>query len=149
MQVTNVNEFLGGADQVVGFELLRGERRRQPLRMENSSGTPINFTGATLSATAQFKTGTIATTKKTITITNFADPNPAIANRTLTITPDTDLTQGRATLTIPEDLATASQVAPAGATDNVLMAIVYVTYNLGNTRDIVIHRLLIVIRYAP
>ena len=148
MRVTGLKQFLGGADQSIAREILRGEKRIIPLTVRYKNGTPVNFTNATLSAIVEFYRASIEIGNSRANITNLTRET-TINDRTLTLTPNSDPTTGKSTLIIPEDLATKEQVAPADSDTNVLVAIFYITYNLGANRNILKHRLLIIIRYAP
>ena len=64
MRVTNLKSFLGGADQDVGLELIRGERRIMPFNLRDSNNNPVNLTGATFTATGKYYRATITTTNK-------------------------------------------------------------------------------------
>ena len=148
MRVTNLKSFLGGADQDVGLELIRGERRIMPFNLRDSNNNPINLTGATFTATGKYYRATITTTKTSITFSNFSEET-AISDVTIPISATSDLTQGRINLTIPETLATESQVADADATSNILVCVIFPTINLGNNRNIFKIRIAVVLRYAP
>ena len=148
MRVTNLKTFLGGADQDVGLELIRGERRIIPFNLQDSSGDPINLTGATFTATGKYYRATVTTTRTSITFSNFTE-DTNISNVVIAISATSDLTEGKINLTIPETLATESQVADADATSNILVCVIYPTINLGSTSNIFKIRIAVVIRYAP
>ena len=105
MRISNIKEFLGGADNVYARELLRGEQIIYDGIIQDSDGNPIDITSYQLSAVAQFYRGNVTITGgrsgETATITNFAPFDPAKADVPLTVTKANDPSTGRFTVLIP------------------------------------------------
>lgn len=151
MRVSNISKFLGGADNVNAIDIIRGEQIIYTGTVRNSSGTAIDITNYTISAVAEFYTAstTIATNRSgsdSLTIDTFAAHTRADA--TIAAAKLSPQSSGQFTLTIPADLAADADTAALDAS-NVLVAVIYITYNDGETNATIRKsRLLAIIRHS-
>lgn len=144
MRISNVNQYLGGADAVVSQEILDGNQITKTITAEG-----IDFTGLTMDVDVELFKATIATTGRAVTITDFAKET-AQAARSLT---GAISAQGNGTfnLTVPKTLLSGFTPAPAAASPDatnpyVVAMKVQWAHTGGDVRSI---RFLWIIRYQP
>ena len=155
VDVTQIKNFLGGADNVALIEILNGERIIAEIDITDENDNAINLTNATITAEVEFHRASLSTSQNGTTInqntlTREVDSgNNPVANKTLTFSATSEQrTEGKGTITIPEDLAGSLALAPAGSNTNVLIGIIYVSFNLGANQNINKNRIIVVIRHA-
>lgn len=155
VDVTQIKGFLGGADNVYLLEILKGERVIMEIDTTDENNNIINLTNATLGAQTEFYRGNVISSqngttvdRSTLTRELDTDNNP-VANKTLTFeATSSQRLEGKGTLTIPEDLAGSLTPAPAGSNTNVLIGIIYVSFNFGSNQNLSKNRIIVVIRHS-
>ena len=150
MRVSNISQFLGGADNVAAREIIRGEQLIYRGTVSRD-GTALDIADFTISATAEFYTAGVSIrgsgSSATATIESLEASSKA--DSTLTVTKETDTSTGRFNVVIPADLATDSDTAGIDADQGVLLAVVYLEYNDGAvTPTIRKSRLVVIVRHA-
>ena len=143
MRVSNIGDFLGGADNVSALEMIQGEQRIFAGSVVDSDDAITDITDFTITAKAEFYTATVGSTSRAITVSDLTlltDP----VSKDLTVN-KTDNANGEFELVLPSDLYENN--IDADIASNVPLAVVYIQYNDGaDTETIRFSRLLIVIR---
>ena len=150
MRVSNISQFLGGADNVAAREIIRGEQLVYQGTV-SSNGAALDIADFVISATAEFYTANVTIsggrgepTASVESITAHSKPDT-----TLTVTKDSDTSTGKFTIIVPEDLADDSDTAAIDAENAVLLAVVYITYNDGATVPTIRKsRLIVIVRHS-
>ena len=147
-KVSTISNFLGGADNVTAVEIIRGEQvNYQGTVTESDNTTPINLSSFTISATAEFYTATITSSRTGVTVTDITAPTPSIVDATLTVT-ILNAVNGTFRLTIPSDLATDAQTTAIDSDSN-LIAVVYLSIADGASAETIRKsRIVVIVRHA-
>ena len=118
--LSNVGQFLGGADNVSARIILQGQQFTYGVVLEAAEDVPHDITGWVITATAEFYKGTIVTTETSIAISNAVlDPRPVI-NLTVNVT---DAANGRLEILVPTDLYEDN--IPTNISENVPFVVIY------------------------
>ena len=139
MRISNISQYLGGANNVKAISLIRGEQinYRGTVTDQSTPANPINISGFTISAVAEFYTADVTIagsgSSATATLANFQASSKADATLTVTVDSDQSANTGQFTVTIPTDLALDTDTADLDAQTGVLLAVIYLTYNDGGT----------------
>ena len=149
MRISNISQYLGGADNVVARSMLRGEQIIYNINYTTGIDKDIvDISKFTLEAEAEFYTATVNVTSRSATITSLSNIENK-GNRDLPVT-ITDADAGVAQLVVPFDLIEAGEAGTINSINEVVISAIYLTVDDGgNPASINRHRILLIIRPAP
>lgn len=154
MRVSKLEQYIGGADNVNALSVIRGEQYSFTGVIRDPDTSDIVDTQPfTLSAVAEFYQANVTITgsgdRAEAAINSFSIPTTPIADKVITVTKAIDTTTGQFSLVIPFDLVTDDQTATIDSTDNVTVAVIYITYDDGGTnRQIRKSRVVVIVRHS-
>ncbi len=133
-RLSNIKEFLGGADNVLQIEVLQGEQHRLTGVLRNTANNALDISGYTLEVATEFYHGTVSTGARSSAVSSLdlfesTDPNydaNSLGEATVAIT---DGPNGVFQLTIPENLYELD--IPADIDGPLPIAVIYVRYSDG------------------
>ena len=155
MRIENISQFLGGADNVKALELIRGEQinYRGTINSTGDNPQPIDISNFVLSAVAEFYTADVTVSgsgaRAELTVEDFTPHTKADVTIPLTADADQTANTGQVLLTLPLDLADDADTADLNETEQVFVAVIFLTYNDGATpATIRKSRMLAVLRHS-
>ena len=101
-RISDISNFLGGADNVSVVEILQGEQFLYHGNVAGARAVPTDITGWGIEATVEFYLATVSGAGESLSISDVS-VNTALAARPLDVTV-TDATAGQFVMGIPSDL---------------------------------------------
>ena len=143
MKITNISEYLGGADNVLSYTMIRGEQHFRRFIVK-SGGSVVNITNYNLSAKAKFFRSSITVGRRSISFNSLEVYEKDDLDLDWTVI---DAEQGESNLLIPNDLLTSDEVGPINSNEDVSTVVIYLVISDGaSTPHIDIPRMVIFVR---
>ncbi len=134
MRISGINQYLGGADNVIAMDVLQGEQLQLEGTVRDPGGTAVNISGFTLEASTEFYHIDVESTSRATSVSSLAlfdtmstgyDANK-LGDATVAVK---DGPSGTFTLTLPSNLYQVPITADIST--EVPMVVVYVRYSDG------------------
>lgn len=150
MRISNISQFLNGADNIVAQQHTDGSARFWTINLTTGtapSTTPVNLTGHTLQFDTIHASGDVSTPDRSgnFTISNFAIDSGASAQSRDALATITDAAQGQISLYLPADLDSREVSVDASTGVNIIYGALRISSS-GATPVIRTVRVLIVMR---